>query len=88
MAATPATTDMHYDAVVIGAGFGGIRMLYELGKRGFSARAIEAGSGVGGTWYWNRCEHEHDKPAAQLLCCSDISIPHVSLRAWTYTDRR
>ncbi|KAJ9602014.1 hypothetical protein H2200_013573 [Cladophialophora chaetospira] len=43
-----------YDALVIGAGFGGIRMLYELGKRGLSAKAFEAGSGVGGTWYWNR----------------------------------
>ncbi|OAP57831.1 hypothetical protein AYL99_08569 [Fonsecaea erecta] len=43
-----------YDALVIGAGFGGIRMLYELGKRGLSAKAFEAGTGVGGTWYWNR----------------------------------
>jgi cation diffusion facilitator CzcD-associated flavoprotein CzcO len=46
--------DVEYDALVIGAGFGGIRMLYELGKRGFSAKAFEAGTGVGGTWYWNR----------------------------------
>ena len=29
-------------------------MLYELGKRGLSTKAFEAGSGVGGTWYWNR----------------------------------
>jgi cation diffusion facilitator CzcD-associated flavoprotein CzcO len=43
-----------YEAVVVGAGFGGIRMLYELGKRGISARVFEAGSNVGGTWYWNR----------------------------------
>jgi cation diffusion facilitator CzcD-associated flavoprotein CzcO len=56
MTISVATTNTHYDAIVIGAGFGGIRMLYELGKRGFSARAFEAGSGVGGTWYWNRCE--------------------------------
>lgn len=43
-----------FEALVIGAGFGGIRMLHELGKRNISAKAIEAGSGVGGTWYWNR----------------------------------
>lgn len=36
------------DAIVIGAGFGGIRMLYELHKQGLSARVFEAGSGVGG----------------------------------------
>ena len=43
-----------YDAIVVGAGFAGLRMLYELRRRGLSARVFEAGSGVGGTWYWNR----------------------------------
>jgi cation diffusion facilitator CzcD-associated flavoprotein CzcO len=42
------------DAVVIGAGFAGLGMLYELRQRGLSAAVIEAASGVGGTWYWNR----------------------------------
>ncbi|ETI24090.1 hypothetical protein G647_03459 [Cladophialophora carrionii CBS 160.54] len=51
---TTGNPGVDYDVLVIGAGFGGIRTLYELGKRGFSARAFEAGSGVGGTWYWNR----------------------------------
>ena len=44
----------HYDAVVVGAGFGGMYMLHNLRKHGFSARVFEAGSDVGGTWYWNR----------------------------------
>ena len=43
-----------YDAVVIGAGFGGMYMLHCLQQQGFSARVYEAGGGVGGTWYWNR----------------------------------
>jgi cation diffusion facilitator CzcD-associated flavoprotein CzcO len=42
------------DAVVIGAGFAGLYMVYRLRELGFSVRGIEAGSGVGGTWYWNR----------------------------------
>jgi cyclohexanone monooxygenase len=42
------------DAVVVGAGFAGMYMLHRLRKSGFSARAFETGSGVGGTWYWNR----------------------------------
>ena len=42
------------DAVVIGAGFAGIYMLHKLRGMGLSARAFEAGSGVGGTWFWNR----------------------------------
>ena len=47
-------TGRDFDAVVVGAGFGGLYMLHVLRKLGFSARVYEAGSGVGGTWYWNR----------------------------------
>ena len=43
-----------FDAIVVGAGFGGLHMLYRLRERGFSTRVLEAGTGVGGTWYWNR----------------------------------
>jgi len=43
-----------FDAVIIGAGFGGMYMLHKLRQKGFTARVFEAGKGVGGTWYWNR----------------------------------
>ena len=43
-----------YDVVVVGAGFAGIYMLHRLREQGLSARVFEAGSGVGGTWFWNR----------------------------------
>ncbi|KAF7541681.1 hypothetical protein G7054_g429 [Neopestalotiopsis clavispora] len=43
-----------YDAIVVGAGFSGIRSLWELKQLGLSAKCIEAGSDVGGAWYWNR----------------------------------
>jgi cyclohexanone monooxygenase len=42
------------DAVIVGAGFAGLYMLYRLRGLGLSARVFEAGGGVGGTWYWNR----------------------------------
>lgn len=42
------------DAVVVGAGFAGLYMLHRLRGLGLSVRVFEAGSGVGGTWYWNR----------------------------------
>jgi cation diffusion facilitator CzcD-associated flavoprotein CzcO len=45
---------MKYDAIIVGAGFGGMYMLHRLRQLGFSARVLEAGKGVGGTWYWNR----------------------------------
>jgi cation diffusion facilitator CzcD-associated flavoprotein CzcO len=44
-----------YDAVVIGAGFGGIYMLHKLrDELGLTVRAYDRAGGIGGTWYWNR----------------------------------
>ena len=42
------------DVVIVGAGFAGLHMLHRLRGLGFSTRIYEAGSGVGGTWFWNR----------------------------------
>ncbi|WP_096200742.1 flavin-containing monooxygenase [Bacillus sp. FJAT-45350] len=42
------------DAVVIGAGFSGLYMLYRLREAGLTTRVYEAAGGVGGVWYWNR----------------------------------
>ena len=41
------------DAVIVGAGFAGLYMLYRVNRMGCSARIYEAGGGVGGTWFWN-----------------------------------
>lgn len=43
-----------YDVVVVGAGFAGLYALYRIRGLGVSIRVVEASSGVGGTWYWNR----------------------------------
>ncbi|MFT5133657.1 MAG: cation diffusion facilitator CzcD-associated flavoprotein CzcO [Gammaproteobacteria bacterium] len=48
------STAKDYDAVIVGAGFAGLHMLYRLRKLGLKVRVFEAGGGVGGTWYWNR----------------------------------
>jgi cyclohexanone monooxygenase len=58
MSKTRQTTGDHLDgdldAVLVGAGFAGLYALHRLRGLGLSARALEAGSGVGGTWFWNR----------------------------------
>ncbi len=57
MTATAETADMpatDFDAIVVGAGFGGMYMLHRLRGLGMRVRVLEAGSSVGGTWYWNR----------------------------------
>ena len=52
---TPAPDAPALDAIVIGAGFSGLYQLLCLRDRlGLRVQALEAGDGVGGTWYWNR----------------------------------
>lgn len=43
-----------FDAIVIGAGVSGMYQLHKLRELGLAALVLEAGTGVGGTWYWNR----------------------------------
>ncbi|HEX4171802.1 MAG TPA: NAD(P)/FAD-dependent oxidoreductase, partial [Acetobacteraceae bacterium] len=43
-----------YDAIIIGAGMSGLYQLYRLRELGMRVRVFETGTGVGGTWYWNR----------------------------------
>jgi cation diffusion facilitator CzcD-associated flavoprotein CzcO len=53
-ATSGAATDLDYDAIIIGAGMSGLYQLYRLRELGLRVRVFEAGTGVGGTWYWNR----------------------------------
>ena len=42
------------DVVIVGGGLGGLYALHRLRGLGMTARVYEAGSGIGGTWFWNR----------------------------------
>ena len=42
------------DAMIIGAGVAGMYQLYRLRELGMRVRVFEAGTDVGGTWYWCR----------------------------------
>ena len=74
-----------YDAVVIGAGFSGMYMLKSLrDKLGLKVRVFEAGTTIGGTWYWNRY------PGAR--CDSDAYIyvftfDKQMLQEWEWSER-
>ena len=49
-----AANTTEFDAIIIGAGISGMFMLYRLRELGMAARVFEAGTNLGGTWYWNR----------------------------------
>ncbi|KAL1301408.1 hypothetical protein AAFC00_005667 [Neodothiora populina] len=42
------------DALIVGAGFGGVYQLKKLRDQGLSVKTIDTASDVGGTWFWNR----------------------------------
>lgn len=42
------------DVLVVGAGITGIYQLHRAREAGLSVQLLEAGDGVGGTWFWNR----------------------------------
>ncbi len=50
----PHTAARELDVIVVGAGFGGLYALHRFRAMGLTVRVYEAGSGVGGTWFWNR----------------------------------
>lgn len=52
MPGTPASVDV--EVLVIGAGVTGLYQLHRAREAGFTTLLVEAGDGVGGTWYWNR----------------------------------
>ena len=56
MAAEPPSRSVNVDVdlLVVGAGITGIYQLYRAREKGFSVLLLEAGTGVGGTWFWNR----------------------------------
>ena len=49
----PYADDLDVDVLIVGAGFGGAYMLYEMRKAGFKTVLYEAGTSFGGTWRWN-----------------------------------
>ena len=48
------TSETDREVLIVGAGFSGMYLIHRLRALGIEAEAIEVGSNVGGTWYWNR----------------------------------
>jgi len=73
-----------FDAIIVGAGFAGMYMLHRLRNSGFTARVIEAGDGVGGTWYWNRYPGARcDVESMEYQYGFDDDLP----REWKWSER-
>ena len=73
------------DALVIGAGFSGLYQLLCLRDRlGLSVQVLEAGAGVGGTWYWNRYPGARCDSESHSYC---YSFSDELMREWEWSER-
>ena len=74
-----------FDALVVGAGFSGLYQLHCLRDRlGMSAQVLEAGAGVGGTWYWNRYPGARCDSESHSYC---YSFSEELTREWEWSER-
>lgn len=81
---TADTPRRRLDAVVVGAGFGGMYMVHKLRQAGLSVVGVEAGGNVGGVWFWNRY------PGARCdLMCIDYSYGFSSEieQEWSWPEQ-
>ena len=74
----------NFDAVIVGAGFAGLYMLYRLRGLGLSAVVFEQGDNVGGTWYWNR--YPGARCDAESLAYS-FSFSEELEQEWQWSER-
>jgi len=84
MSETTTGAGTGYDAIVIGAGITGMYFIHRLREMGLTALCFEAGSGVGGTWYWNRY------PGARFDSESysyGYSFSEELLQEWEWTEK-
>ena len=73
-----------FDVIVVGAGFAGMYLVHELRKRKLSVRVYEAGTSVGGTWYWNR--YPGARCDAESLAYSYSFSPELE-QEWEWSER-
>ena len=78
-----AATD--FDAVIIGAGFGGMYMLRKLrDEMGLKVRVFDKAGGIGGTWFWNRYPGALSDTETYLYC---YSFDRQLLQDWDFNTR-
>ena len=81
MRTTPDNLDI--DVIVVGAGFAGMYALHKFRGLGLRTRVLEAGSDVGGTWYWNRYPGARcDVPSVEYSYSFDKDLE----QEWNWTE--
>jgi cation diffusion facilitator CzcD-associated flavoprotein CzcO len=81
---TGSTRTVDHELVIIGAGFAGLSTLYYARQAGLEVALLEAGTEVGGTWYWNTYPGACTDTEAW---CYSFSFAREQLSEWRWTNR-
>ncbi|KAI9368859.1 FAD/NAD(P)-binding domain-containing protein [Aspergillus egyptiacus] len=74
---------LELDALIVGAGFGGVYQLKHLRENGYKVKLVDTATDYGGVWYWNRY------PGARV----DSTVPHYEFsdptlwKEWSWKQR-
>ncbi|MBB5912977.1 cation diffusion facilitator CzcD-associated flavoprotein CzcO [Nocardia transvalensis] len=72
------------DVVIVGAGFAGLYGVHRAVRSGLDVIGLEAGAGVGGTWYWNRYPGARcDVESVDYSYSFDEDLQH----SWRWSER-
>lgn len=77
------TSHPGYDVIIVGAGLSGCYSLIKAVQLGLRVKCLEAGTGVGGTWYWNRypgCRFDSESYTYGFSFSSEL------LSDWNWTE--
>lgn len=72
------------DVLVVGAGFSGLYAVQRLRGLGFDVHGIDAGTDVGGVWYWNRYPGARCDIESVDYC---FSFSPDLIQEWDWTER-
>ncbi|CAG9942326.1 unnamed protein product [Clonostachys rosea f. rosea IK726] len=81
MASTPNETVL--DALIVGAGFGGVYQLKHLRDAGYRVKLVDIASDYAGVWYWNRYPGARVDSAVPLYQFSDPDL----WNEWNWSQR-
>ena len=78
-------TSQSFDAIIVGAGFSGLYQLYCLREKlRLRTKVLEAGGGLGGTWYWNRYPGARCDSESHTYC---YYFDQSLLEEWSWSER-
>ncbi|KAJ4478403.1 cyclohexanone monooxygenase [Lentinula aciculospora] len=71
-----------YDVIIVGAGFAGVHQLLKIRKLGLTAKILETGEDLSGTWLWNKYPGARVDSPMPIYQFSDPAI----WQDWSFTE--